>query len=111
VLVNRHPSVSTPEAASPRTRRTNPGSSASSTVVLAPRTGTGLVSARGTLKKEAVQVHVALGRQAEEQGQVILTFGDEPLTNTVSTLCPRCFATTPRRLLLGKDGHQRPGHD
>src|ERR1039458_914255 len=33
---------------------------------------------------------------------MILTFGDEPLTNTVSTLCPRCFATTPRRLLLGK---------
>jgi hypothetical protein len=33
---------------------------------------------------------------------MILTFGDEPLTNTVSTLCPRCFATTPRRLLLGR---------
>ena len=32
----------------------------------------------------------------------ILTFVDEPLTNTVSTLCPRCFATTPRRLFLGK---------
>jgi len=33
---------------------------------------------------------------------MILTFGDELLTNTVSMLCPRCFATTPRRLFLGK---------
>ena len=35
---------------------------------------------------------------------MIPTFGDEPLTNTVSMLCPRFFATTPRRLLLGKGG-------
>ena len=33
---------------------------------------------------------------------MILTFGDELLTNTVSILCPRCFAITPRRHLLGK---------
>jgi hypothetical protein len=29
---------------------------------------------------------------------MILTFEDELLTNTVSMLCPRCFATTPRQI-------------
>jgi hypothetical protein len=41
--------------------------------------------------------------------RVIPTFGDEPLTNTVSTLCPRCFATTPRHLLLEKDAEAEGG--
>jgi len=54
-------------------------------------------------------------RFIEYGGQVgsgmILTFGDEPLTNTASTLCPRCFATTPRHPLLEKGGHRGPGHD
>ena len=31
---------------------------------------------------------------------MILTFGDELLTNTVSILCPRCFATTPDVICL-----------
>src|ERR1039458_8552482 len=57
-----------------------------------------------------LQNHAALSRQIHHC-DMILTFGDEPLTNTVSTLCPRCFATTPRRLLLGKGGPQRPGQD
>jgi len=39
------------------------------------------------------------------------TFGDESLTNTVSTLCPRYFATTLPRLWLGKDGPRGPDHD
>ena len=42
---------------------------------------------------------------------MILTFEDELLTNTVSMLCPRCIATTPRRHLLGKGGPQGPGYD
>jgi hypothetical protein len=42
---------------------------------------------------------------------MILTFEDEFLTNTVSMLCPRCFATTPRRHLLGKGCPQGPGYD
>ena len=42
---------------------------------------------------------------------VILTFGDEPLTNRVSTLCPQCFATSLRRLLLGKGDLLGPGRD
>jgi hypothetical protein len=41
----------------------------------------------------------------------ILTSGDERLTSTVSTVCPRHFATTPRRLLLEKAGPQGPGCD
>ena len=44
-------------------------------------------------------------------GGMILTFADGPLTNTVSRLCLRFFATTPRRLLLGKGDPQAPGHD
>src|ERR1700687_5067859 len=31
-------------------------------------------------------------------GGMILTFEDELLTNTVSMLCPRCFATAPRQI-------------
>ena len=42
---------------------------------------------------------------------MILTFGDKLLTNTVSILFPRRFATTPRRHLFGKGGPQDLGCD
>jgi hypothetical protein len=39
------------------------------------------------------------------------TCGDESLTNRVSTLYPRCSATTLRLLLSGRAGLRAPGHD
>jgi hypothetical protein len=62
-------------------------------------------------KKVAVCTVLSLVFPDPGTSGMILTFGDVPLTNTVSRLCPRCFATTPRRLLLGKGGPQGPGHD
>lgn len=43
--------------------------------------------------------------------EMILPFGDEPLSDTVSTLCPRCFATTRDIFCLKRAGPQGPGHD
>jgi hypothetical protein len=66
-----------------------------------------------------------IGSQSASEGQVQqrhrvwrpgtsgmnLTFGDEPLTNTVSMLCPRSFAATPRCPVLEKGGPRGLGHD
>jgi hypothetical protein len=54
---------------------------------------------------------VCTSSMAARYSRMILTFGDERLTSTVSTVCPRHFATTPRRLLLGKAGPQGLGCD
>jgi len=55
------------------------------------------------------QVRSVIWYSGQDLSWMIFTFGDELLTNTVSILCPRCFATTPRRHLLGTGGPQGPG--
>src|SRR5208282_4573898 len=78
---------------------------------LAHHSHTGLPQTRGTPRgfdglPVSQPVRVRSSSIIEYGGQLgvgmILTFGDEPLTNTVSTQSPRCFATTPPRLLLGR---------